>query len=178
MVTSILNGYSKQQSKNFYEYYNRVKELIVNSDLDINDASIVPMLASITSQMNTFQQKYLKVQPVLKQLNQISILYYNQAETDDLKEQGDNMFRDVLSSNECSSALSEIAYRLYLGKKFPIDVKPSYDMKSINEREAQIQKMFEEGDLTKDQAIYWSIMQEALSNSTSFFEETVQSKTM
>ncbi|MFV0275452.1 MAG: hypothetical protein ACK5HL_04370 [Bacilli bacterium] len=188
VVRSIMDGYSKEQTQHFAEYSTRLKEFTTNSAFDINNPSIVQTLAGTTSQMNAYQQDYLKAQAVLKKLGQISVSSYetaipmgSQVDTKAMQEKGDAMFQDVLASQECNGILSEMAYSLYVEQKFPMDIKASYSMESINERESQIQAMLESGSITKEQAIYWSTMQTALSNSEHFIEyanQFEQPKTM
>lgn len=177
VIRSLLDSYTKEQSQKFVEYSTRLKEYTINSTFDINNPNAIQALAQITSQMNSYQQDYLKAQGVLKKLRQVSVSSYetaipidSQVDTTALQAKGDDMFLDVLSSQECFSILSELAYSLYVQQQFPIDIKTSYDMEAINERESQIKSLLDNGRITKEQAIYWSTMQTALSNSQDFID--------
>lgn len=177
VVRSLLDSYTKEQSQKFAEYSIRLKEHTANSTFDINNRNAIQTLAHITSQMNNYQQDYLKAQGVLKKLRQVSVSSYemaipidSQVDTAALQAKGDDMFLDILSSQECSSIINELAYSLYVQQQFPIDIKASYDMEAINERESQIKSLLDNGRITKEQAIYWSTMQTALSNSQDFID--------
>jgi hypothetical protein len=87
-----------------------------------------------------------------------------------LQEKGDSMFLDVLSGKECSDIISEIAYELFVQQKYPIDIKPAYDMQAINNNEAQIKSLLDSSKITKNQAVYWSTMCTALVSSIHFIE--------
>lgn len=175
VVRSLLDHYAKEQFQQFTEYSARLKDYTSNSTFDINNPSIIQILTQTANQMNICQQNYLKAQGVLNKFEQVSASSYGTSTSLDsqeniaaFQEKGDDMFLEALSSKDCSDIMSDMAYSLYIHQQFPIDIKASYDMEAISEREDQIKSLLDSGKITKEQAIYWSTMQVALCNSQDF----------